>query len=144
VISAPASGYNTWISGFNLGGQTGIDEDPDNDGIDNGLEFVLAGGNPEVAGGTQIPTGIKSGSNLIFTFQRDDRSKAVDITLTVEAGADLATWPSVHSVGADTAGSSGTVSITNDLDANPDTVTVTIPTSGAAEFFARLKVVGTP
>lgn len=144
VITPPASGYASWISGFSLGGQTGIDEDPDNDGIDNGLEFVLAGGNPEIAGGTQIPTGTKSGSNLIFSFQRDDRAKTAGITVTVVAGPDLVNWPSVHSVGTDTAGSSGTVLISNDGDAGPDTVTVTIPTSGAAEFFARLKVVGTP
>jgi autotransporter-associated beta strand protein len=144
VISAPPSGYNTWISGFSLGGQTDIDDDPDNDGIDNGLEFVLAGGNPEVPGGALIPSGSRSGNNLIFSFQRDDRAKAADVTITVEAGPDLATWPSIHSIGADTASSSGTVQISNDSDANPDTVTVTIPTSGASEFFARLKVVGAP
>lgn len=144
VISAPEAGYASWIGGFDLGGQTGIDEDPDNDGIGNGVEFVLAGGNPEVPGGPQLPTAIKSGNDLIFTFQRDDRAKTAGITVTVEAGSNLAAWPSVHTIGVDTETSSGTVLITNDGDSGPDTVMVTIPTLGATEFFARLKVVGTP
>jgi hypothetical protein len=144
VLTEPEAGFASWISGFDLGGQTGIDEDPDNDGIDNGVEFVVAGGNPDISGGTQLPTATKSGNNLIFTFQRDDRAKTTDITVTVEAGSKLATWPSVHTIGADTASSSSTVAITNDGDSGPDTVTVTIPTLGATEFFARLKVVGNP
>ena len=140
------SDFDTWIAGFNLGGQIGIDQDPDFDGFDNGMEFILKGGNPEIPGGTQSPTGLKAGGNFIFTFERDDRAKGLNagIIPTVEAGTDLATWPLIYTVGADTASSSSGVVITNDADANPDTVTVTIPTSAAPEFFARLKATKNP
>lgn len=146
VSSGPSSGYLAWIGGFSLGGQTGINQDPDNDGIANGLEFLLKGGNPEVPNSTQLPVGTSSGTNLIFTFERDDRAKGASsgVTVTVEAGTNLTTWPDVYSVGADTASSTSGVVITNDADANPDTVTVTIPKSGASAKFARIKVVGTP
>lgn len=144
------SEFDNWILGFYPGETNaaiiGIDADPDNDGIDNGLEFVLKGGNPAVSGGAQLPTGTRSGANYIFTFEREDRAKGANagVTLSVEAGTSLAAWPSVFSVAADTASSTTGVVITNDGDANPDTVTVTIPTAGAPALFARLKAVETP
>ena len=147
LVLSKAGGYGPWIAGFNLGGQTGINQDPDHDGVPNGVEFVLKGGNPEVPNTTQLPTLTASAGNLVFSFQRDDRAKGANsgITLTVEASTDLITWPEVYVIGADTAGSTSPgVVITNDADANPDTVTVTIPTNGALRKFVRLKVVGTP
>lgn len=138
--------FSNWIDDFTLGGQTAINQDPDSDGVANGLEFVLKGGNPETSGGTQLPTSSDNGTNLIFTFERDDRAKAANsgIVVTVEAGTDLATWPEVFTIGNDTAGSSAGVVISNDGDANPDTVTVTIPKNSATAKFAHLKVTGTP
>lgn len=146
LTKSSTSAYLTWIGTFSLGGLTGIDEDPDNDGLDNGTEFILKGGNPEVAGGTQVPSVSVSGSNLIFTFERDDRAKGASagVDLLVEAGPDLASWPSVFTVLDDTASSTPGVVVTNDADANPDTVTVTIPTGGATKFFARMKVEEAP
>lgn len=138
--------FSNWIDGYSLGGQTAINQDPDSDGVANGLEFLLKGGNPQTPGGTQLPTSTDGGANLIFTFERDDRAKAANsgIVVTVEAGTDLATWPQVFTIGNDTAGSSAGVVISNDGDANPDTVTVTIPKSSATAKFAHLKVTGTP
>ena len=138
--------FSNWIDDFTLGGQTAINQDPDSDGVANGLEFLLKGGNPQTPGGTQLPTSSDNGTNLIFTFERDDRAKAANsgIVVTVEAGTDLATWPEVFTVGNDTAGSSAGVVISNDGDANPDTVTVTIPKNSATAKFAHLKVTGTP
>lgn len=138
--------FSNWIDGYALGGQTAINQDPDADGVANGLEFVLKGGNPQTPGGSQLPTSSENGANLIFTFERDDRAKAANsgIIVTVEAGTDLATWPQVFTIGNDTAGSSPGVVISNDGDANPDTVTVTIPKNSATAKFAHLKVTGTP
>ena len=147
VVLSKVPGYAGWIAGFALGGQTGINQDPDHDGVANGLEFVLKGGNPALPNTTQLPTATSEGDNLVFRFERDDRAKAADsgIILTVEAGTDLNSWPEVFVIGADTAGStSPAVVISNDGDSTPDTVTVTIPRNGAVMKFARLKVVGTP
>ncbi len=138
--------FSNWIDGYSLGGQTAINQDPDSDGVANGLEFLLKGGNPQTPGGTKLPTSTASGANLIFTFERDDRAKAANsgIVVTVEAGTNLSNWPEVFTIGNDTAGSSAGVVISNDSDANPDTVTVTIPKNSATTKFARLKVTGTP
>jgi autotransporter-associated beta strand protein len=146
LTKASTSAYLTWIGTFSLGGLTGIDEDPDNDGLDNGTEFVLKGGNPEVAGGTQSPSASVSGSNLVFTFERDDRAKGASagVSVSVESGTDLASWPVSFNVLDDTAASTAGVVVSNDGDSNPDTITVTIPTSGAPKFFARLKVSDNP
>jgi autotransporter-associated beta strand protein len=146
LTKSAGTGFDQWIATFNVDSLTAIDDDPDNDGLDNGVEFILKGGNPAVAGGTELPVAIVSGGNLVFTFQRDDRARgsSAGVTIMVEAGPDLSSWPSVFSVATDTAGSTFGVTISNDTDSNPDTVTVTIPTDGAPEFFARLKVVETP
>ena len=140
------SAFKDWMATF-FPGETdpsiiGPDADPDHDGIPNSIEFVLKGGNPAVAGGALPPTLTPEGDHLLYTFDRDDRAKGADsgITLTVEAGTDLSVWPQQFAVGADTASSTTGVVITNDLDAGPDTVTVTIPRNGADAKFVHLKV----
>jgi autotransporter-associated beta strand protein len=146
LTKATGTAFENWIATFNVGSLTGIDDDPDHDGLDNGVEFVLKGGNPEVPGGTELPVAAVAGGNLVFTFQREDRAKgsSAGVSIMVEAGPDLSSWPAVFSVADDTAGSTSGVVISNDADANPDTVTVTIPTGGAPQYFARLKAVEKP
>ena len=68
---------------------------------------------------------------------RSDLSQS-DTTQIVEYGNDLAVWGTIV-IGASPGVSP--VSIAEDSpNAGLDTVTVTIPTAGAAKFFARLKV----
>lgn len=141
------SAFDSWISGF-FPNETnpviiGLNADPDQDGIPNGFEFALKNGNPAQGQGTALPTATRVGDNLIFTFERDDRAKGPNagVTLTVEAGATLQTWPKTYTVGD---ASQAPVMITQDGDAWPDTVTVTIPLEGAASQFARLKVTQAP
>lgn len=140
------SGYATWIGGFGLGMEVGLDLDPDGDGIPNGVEFALAGGQPAAPGGTTLPAVQDAGSNFTFSFQRDDRAKGTGtgVALAVEAGTDLDVWPEVYLIGVDTAASSGGVVVSNDGDSGPDTITVTIPKGGAEEKFARLRVTESP
>ncbi len=61
------------------------------------------------------------------------------MTLTVETGADLLTWPAVFTIGPNTAASSPGVNVTENGTA-PDTITVAIPQGKATRIFARLKV----
>ena len=63
------------------------------------------------------------------------------MTLTVEAGDTLQTWPKSYVIGAI---SQAPVTISNDADSGPDTVTVAIPLEGATSQYARLKVTAVP
>ncbi len=136
--------FSNWLAGF-FPGETnpaiiGFDADPDADGIANGVEFVLKNGNPTQAQGTVMPTASRVGDALLFTFERDDRAKGANsgVILTVEAGTTLQQWPKSYAIPAAT---QAPVTISQDLDSNPDTVTVSIPLEGATSQFARLKVV---
>ncbi|MFY7818941.1 MAG: beta strand repeat-containing protein [Akkermansiaceae bacterium] len=139
--------FDNWISGF-FPNETnvaiiGLNADPDGDGIPNGIEFVLKNGNPAQGNGTTLPTATLSGDTLLFTFERDDRAKGANagMTLTVEAGDTLQAWPKSYTIGLT---SQSPVSISNDTDAGPDTVTVAIPLNGATSQYARLKVTEIP
>ena len=138
VISDPLpTGFASWIAGFDLSIEDrDPTDDPDNDGLNNLLEYIL-GGNPDLNDAVSItPSGTQSGSNYIFTFERSDRSES-DTTLFVEYGNDLVVWGN-FSIGASPG--EGPVVIQEDTpDPEFDTVTVTIPTGGAPKFFARLK-----
>lgn len=136
VASAPL-GYDAWATGFGL---DLADQDPaddsDADGFSNLLEYVL-GGDPSASNQSIAPSAVKSGSDYVFTFVRSNLSEA-DTTQFVEYGDDLTVWGS-YPIGA---GSSAPVVVTENTPSEGfDTVTVTIPTAGAAKFFARLKVV---
>jgi fibronectin-binding autotransporter adhesin len=41
LVVTPASPFEVWIAGFNVGGLTGLNDDPDSDGMPNFLEFAL-------------------------------------------------------------------------------------------------------
>ena len=113
--------------------------DSDNDGLDNAVEYVLGGDLSQPDTG-RAPTLTAGGGNLLFTFQRSEVSKTDDITLMVEAGPDLTSWPDTYHISPGTP--SAGVSI-QENGASPDTITVTIPQSGNAKF-ARLKVLVNP
>jgi hypothetical protein len=61
------------------------------------------------------------------------------VTVTVEAGTDLVTWPTIFNVGPNTAASSPGVGIAEN-GAAPDTITVTIARGADLAKFVRLRV----
>jgi len=137
------SRYDAWIAGYpGVGGLTGFSDDPDGDGIGNGLEWVL-GGDPSVAGRSILPAVAGSaggGVTLVFNRSIDTISET---TLTVE-------WDTVfggafaHSVAVGAANSGPDANgVTVSVDTpSPGQVTVHIPASNAAGglLFARLHV----
>ena len=140
TLSVTSSGYGSWITGFGLAlADQDPNDDPDNDGFDNLIEYAL-GGNPNSSNTGIAPTGSKSGANYTLVFNRADLALAGgDVAISIEYGNDLDGWTPVAVPSA-----SGNVGPVNFLiaDGSPnDLVTATIPTGGADLFFARVKAV---
>ncbi|MCW1915385.1 autotransporter-associated beta strand repeat-containing protein [Luteolibacter sp. GHJ8] len=137
VTSGPTTTpYQTWETTNGISG-AGSAADSDNDGIANGIEFVL-GGDPSGPGSNStslLPTATKDATHFEFTFRRTDESAAS--TPFVEYGSDLSGWAIAQN------GTAG-VTISNDNDFHGqgiDRVRVRIPLpSGETSLFARLRV----
>ncbi len=132
--------FSNWATSKGLAGPSAaFDADPDDDGISNGLEFVLGGepnpANPGSNSSALLPTFSVTGGNLVFTFNRADAAAYLNPVVEFNSGL-TGTWT--------TAVDPGNATIST-LDGSPsDQVTVTVPTGGAPTMFARLKVVETP
>ena len=123
-------------------------DDPDHDGINNAVEFVI-GGNPKdrsdvgllptVATVTADPdSNLTNADYLLFTYRRTDLAKADDrTTIRVDWSTDFANW-------FNTQGTPGVVVVESNDEAAPgvDLVRVYIPRSLAVggSLFARLRV----
>lgn len=144
VTSGPAtSAYDTWATGFGLsGGNAAFDADPDNDGVKNGLEWIL-GGNPNTSSTAAAPAVSRDPSgNLVLTFTRREDS-ITEGTLTLEYGPDLASFANSYVIDADGGTDANGVVVSINQTASPDAVTVTIPPAAVpgGRVFARLKAV---
>ena len=140
---SPYIAWATTSHGLSVG-NSGSNLDPDNDGIKNGIEFVI-GGQPNPANANAnssalAPTSVLNPTDLVFTYRRTDLSQTQPgLVTTVEYGSNLTGWTTtVH-------GTAGVViTVTNDgFAAGVDKVDVSIPRALAigAELFAHLKVV---
>jgi autotransporter-associated beta strand protein len=135
----PAGGYASWISGFTVADAT-AGADPDNDGIENLLEYVFDG-DPSVSDPENLPDLNATGPNLTFSFQRRDDSE-LDSTQVFQYGSNLAGWTDVAIGAADSGPDLNGVSVTiHEAGAAADEVTVTVPKALAADgkLFGRLK-----
>jgi autotransporter-associated beta strand protein len=145
VASAGGASFATWAAAFSspaLADQA-ADADPDFDGLDNALEYVI-GSDPRVSnqGG---PSGGVVGTNLVMNLTRVDSSETADVGLEVQVSNDLQDWTTIagYTIGSDTATSTSGVVVSENAAAD-DTITVTIPKGTAPSKFARLRVVITP
>ena len=132
-------GFAGWATALGLSGDP--DEDFDIDGLSDAIEYLI-GSDPLTPNSLDLAPE-STGNNLVFTFPRDDNSETSDVTLVVEIGTTLDAWPTVLTVGVDTASSDSGVEVTEN-GAAPDTITVTIPKAGNPATFARLKVTIAP
>ncbi|MDB6077579.1 MAG: hypothetical protein JWO82_1326 [Akkermansiaceae bacterium] len=134
---AAATGYTTWVSGFPALTDKSKTGDPDGDGIQNVMEYVL-NGNPGAASRAILPTGAISGSNYVFTFVRRAESKT-DTTQAFEYGSTLSAWTAIPIPSA----TSANVTITpNQPSSGLETVVVSVPVTSAVNgrLFGRLSV----
>lgn len=138
VITGPSvtGNYEAWLA---VNSPTGAaDGDFDNDGVSNAIEFVL-GGDKDTNDASKLPKAATSDNNMSFTFTRNRNSVASGVSLAIEAGTNLTTWPEVFTVGSNTASSSAGVTVTDNGNGT-DTITLTIPQATDTRKFVRLKV----
>ena len=139
VVSSPTPPFSSWITEYYAtpnDPNAAPDADPDGDGLKNSIEYVLGTlPNTSNQGG---PGASAAGGNFVVTFQRALASKSSDSKVAIEVSTDLGVWIAYD---VDTAPE---VAVTAGLDADHETVTLTLPMTPDTKKFARLRVTVTP
>jgi hypothetical protein len=135
VATGGGSTFDTWATTNGLAGAAAaFDADPDNDGVPNGIEFVIGGqpnpGNPGSNSCALLQAPLASGDSLVFTYRL--MNEAAYLNPVVEFDADMqGAWTTADS-------SNATIVVTPGDPAA--IVRVTIPKGTNTKLFARLKV----
>ena len=141
--SAPPVGnptFGDWIGQFPVGGETGVNDDFDKDGLPNAIENIL--GSAPNAYNAGLVNLSKSANSLVFRHRRSN-TIAPDLIASYEWTSNLADW---NAAGATAGGITVAIVpvVITDVSA-PDNdlveVTATITGSSAAQVFVRLKAV---
>lgn len=138
--AVPANYYDNWSTGL---ANPAFDFDSDNDGIENGLEWILGGNASQNDTPSVLPavTG-NATTGLTLTFTREEDS-LTETTLTLEYATGLGgPWTS-EIIDQDGGSLANGVVVTVNEAASPDSVIINIPASNApnGRLFARLKAV---
>jgi hypothetical protein len=141
VTLSVTTGYPAWAA-TNAPNGTSAD-DYDGDGVPNGVEYVL-GGTKDTNDADKLPhLSTTPGGDIVFTFDRDQKSIDGTTTAIIEVGTTLASWPDTYTVPD---GATGPVklgvTVVKDTSVGFDTVTLTVPQAPDTRKFARLKVTG--
>lgn len=136
LVGSATDPYLAWLNSFPAitGPNRAPDADFDNDGVPNGIEFVL-GSDPTSAASTGLFTSTVADGNLVLTFKRSDASKAFPVR--VEHGTSLATWPGQILVPTIPTVSERITVADNESDL--DDITVRIPMGSDLRKFARIQ-----
>ena len=120
-LAAEQTAYEAWAATYSLSGDNAPPAaDPDADGVNNLLEYALAG-DPLVADAEGLPTGVLNpdGDKLTLTFHR----ARAELTYSIQGSVDLVLWADLQSYGpSDTASVGQNVTFTDTLtlgSANP-------------------------
>ncbi len=140
IVGTAPAGYAQWAATNAPEGNP--DDDFDGDGVPNAVEFVL-GGDKDTNDLAKLPAVATTGTDMTFTFVRDQDSVDPSVSVIIEVGTDLAAWPDAFTVGADTASSTAGVTVTDNANGT-DTITLTVAQAPDTKKFARLKVVIVP
>ena len=138
VALTPASPYTIWMAGFSgvPAGQTGFSDDPNQDGVANGLAWILGSASPLANSRGLMPVAaVNPGGTLSLTFNCLRPADWGTAALQVQYSQDLITWTS-----ATVPASSGTVNGVNFTvtGAGPLHVIAAIPNQ-TDKLFARLR-----
>lgn len=136
----PGNTYATWIAGYpGVGSQTGVNDDPDKDGLANGVENYL--GTDPTKPGLGLGQLARSGSNLSFQHSINP-SPATNLNAVYQWSTDLVDW---HDSGVASGGTMVSFSaIPNTPSAGISTVTASLTGTAQAKLFARLRVTQSP
>ncbi|MES2658261.1 MAG: autotransporter-associated beta strand repeat-containing protein [Verrucomicrobiota bacterium] len=133
---ATPSGYATWAS---TNAPTGTaDDDFDNDGVANGVEYVL-GGLATTNDNGKLPGLALNGGDLVFTFMRDQNSETPDTTAKIEVGTSLSAWPASYAIPNNPVAANPGVTVVDNGNGT-DSITLRIPQAPDTKKFARLVV----
>jgi subtilisin-like proprotein convertase family protein len=132
------NGFDTWATNFSIAPLNLMNDDPDADGIPNGVENLL-GSNPG-ASSTGLVT-VQSGPNTLKFRHTLSNNPATDLTASYEWSIDLESWHlstesvSGRSINLTTAVLEDVAAPANDLVE----VTATLTAPDRSKFFVRLK-----
>ena len=161
AISVNGSGAGTYSldpSGYLVGGSSdpftdwagsgvNFDDDANNDGVDNGLAWLLGAADKDVNATGLLPKATQNGGDLKLTFTCLKIANRGTVVLNLQYSKDLGItdpWATHEVVVPDAAGIVGSVTFTvSSVNPDPDLVNLeaTIPASAAApgtKLFARL------
>jgi hypothetical protein len=127
--------FADWIDDYpGVGGLTGLGDDADGDGIDNGVENFF-GTDPSASSGGLV-AGAVTGNTFTFTHPQN-ATPADGVTAAYRWSKDLATFR-VH---GQTDGAGTTVNFNAVTNAGVTTVTATVTGTSTAKLFVDVKVV---
>jgi len=139
--------YAAWIASYpGVGSQTAFDDDPDGDGIRNGLENYLGTDPGQPSGGGQGLTQV-AGTPLKFTFRHTrSHTAATDVTAGYEWSPDLAQWYAAGATGNGVTVTLAPTVIINRAPPQNDEIEVTATVTGGSteKLFVRLNVTRNP
>ena len=140
LVQNPGSAYDTWSGG------APFDGDANDDGVENGLAFLLGAGSPTSA--VTRPTVTQSGGDLILNFNCLPVAARGTATLKVEYSTNLGSWTTTTNVVPDATNAVPDNNVTFVVGAGPvgppalNSVTATIDAAASSgKLFGRLKAV---
>ena len=140
VKTSPANTFATWIAGYPaLGSATGFNDDPDGDGIPNGLEnFFGTDPTRAAAGVTHITS---TGTALKFRHTRSN-TVASNVTAVYQWSSDLVNWFSTGQTNSQGISATIVSTVITDTSAPANDVlevTVTFTSGASTHMFARIE-----
>lgn len=130
--------FSDWIAGYSVGGQTGLGDDPDGDGVDSGVENFF--GTAPDAFTQGLVSGTVSGGTFTFTHPQTG-TIADDLTAAYRWSKDLQAFNADGATDGDGTKVDFTVQL-NTPEAGTTTVTATVDPGGTAtaELFVDVEV----